>query len=153
MKKNKKGLIILLLLAIVTIAIGTYVYKEYNRKTINVVEKNTDFTLSSSELIQQFTNKPKYFDSIYHSKILQVTGAVKTIDSDEKGFHTIAIGDSASTTTIRCSLDNLQKITIVDFKNVKTVTIKGIYTGFNADDLGIGSDVILSRCIIIKNNL
>jgi tRNA_anti-like len=152
MKKNKKTLMLLVLIGVVALAVGTYAYNEYNRKAINVAEANTDFTLSSNQLVQQFANKSQYYDSIYHSRIIEVTGAVKEIDTDEKGFHTIVIGDSASSATIRCSLDSLQNTKIKGYGQLKTITIKGIYTGFNADDLGIGSDVILSRCILEKNN-
>jgi hypothetical protein len=34
------------------------------------------------------------------------------------------------------------------YTNGQVITIKGIYTGFNADDLGIGSDIIINKSII-----
>lgn len=151
MKKNKKTLMLLVLIGVVALSVGTYAYYEYNRKAINVADANIDFTLSSKDLIQQLTNKPQLFDSIYHSKILEVIGAVKNIDTDENGFHTVVIGDSASSSSIRCSLDSVQDTKFKELGQLKIITVKGIYTGFNADDLGIGSDVILSRCVIEKN--
>jgi hypothetical protein len=32
-----------------------------------------------------------------------------------------------------------------------SVTVRGACTGFNKDEMGLGSDVILNRCVIVKN--
>jgi hypothetical protein len=32
-----------------------------------------------------------------------------------------------------------------------STTVRGSCTGFNKDDLGLGSDVILNRCVIVSN--
>ena len=86
----------------------------------------------------------------YSGKVLLIYGLLKTIDADDKGYATVVLGNSATPSSIRCSIDTLFQIEKNNLQLNAPVTVKGICTGFNADELGLGADVLLNRCIIIQ---
>jgi hypothetical protein len=61
------------------------------------------------------------------------------------------MGSEESMSSVRCSLDTnyVKKTTGLNIGN--QITIKGACTGFNSDELGLGSDVVLNRCVIPNN--
>ena len=135
------------MVALVTVG-ALYAYKEYNRKNISLHEVAPNFTLKSSELLSQFSKEEKKATATYIGKTLLVSGSVKTVDKDEKGFYTIILEDPGTTAAVRCSLDSIEGSHAAGIQQNSTIQIKGICTGFNADELGLGSDLILNRCVI-----
>ena len=82
--------------------------------------------------------------------MLQVDGLLKAIDVDDKGYNTVVLGNSATPSSVRCSIDTLFPFEKNNLQLNALVTVKGICTGFNADEMGLGADVLLNRCIIIQ---
>jgi hypothetical protein len=140
----------LLLILIIGSIAAYFVYREYNRKTENVDKLNAAFELTSDALLQEFTENEKAATEKYSGKVLQVDGLLKAIDVDDKGYNTIALGNGATPSSVRCSIDTLFPIEKNNLQLNDPVTVKGICTGFNADELGLGADVLLNRCIIIQ---
>lgn len=84
-----------------------------------------------------------------------MTGNVKAIEKDEKGYYTIVLGDSQSLSSVRCSMDTTHNQDAAHLTNGSSATVRGSCNGFNKDESGLlGSDVILNYCVIIstKNN-
>jgi hypothetical protein len=53
---------------------------------------------------------------------------------------------------VRCAMDTLFTNELMTLKKDQTITIKGMFTGFQKDDTGLlGSDIILNRCVIEKS--
>ena len=140
----------LLLILILGSIAAYFAYREYNRKTENVDKLDAAFELTSDALIQEFTENEKAATEKYSGKVLQVDGLLKTMDVDDKGYITVVLGNSASPSSVRCSIDTLFTIEKNNLQPNTPVTVKGICTGFNADELGLGADVLLNRCIIIQ---
>ena len=140
----------LLLILILGSIAAYFAYSEYNRKTENVDKLDAAFKLASDALIQEFTENEKAATEKYSGKVLQVDGLLKTIDVDDRGYITVALDNSASPSSVRCSIDTLFPIEKNNLQLNTSVTVKGICTGFNADELGLGADVLLNRCIIIQ---
>lgn len=143
---KKKQIKILIAIVFIVIALGSvYAYTEFNRKATSTKDLKSDFNTSAAELIVEFEKDSKTSNTKYLNKTIELTGHIKTVE-DQLGI-TIIIGDSIHSTSIRCSMDSSFSAS-TSFKNGQALTIKGIYTGFNADDLGIGSDIIINKSII-----
>lgn len=132
------------------IGVGYYAYKEYNRKNIDIAEATPSFVMSETNLIKEFTQDQNASNKRYLGKLMELSGNIKKIDTDENGFHTVILGSSVNMSSVRCSIDSSFNSEAHDLIVGSKITIKGICTGYNADDLGLGSDVILNRSITIK---
>jgi hypothetical protein len=150
MKKRKNLKRIFLLLGVIVTVAALYGYKEYNRKNKNLHEVEAAITLKPDEIISQFSNDEKKANTAYTGKTILITGNIKAVDKDEKGFYTVVLGAAASMSSVRCSVDSLESPAAAGLQPNSPVKIKGICTGYNADEsgLGLGSDVILNRCVI-----
>jgi len=150
MTKKKTLLTAALVIVVVAIAGTIYAYKEYNRKGVDIADAKAIYSNTTIELIEAFTNNEKASNAKYLSKVIEITGDVKKIDTDEKGFPTIVLGEASSMSSVRCSLDSLYTNSAANILVGQKISVKGICTGFIADELGIGSDVILTHCIAQK---
>ena len=150
MKKRKNLKRIFLLLGVVITVAALYGYKEYNRKNKSLHDVEAAFTLKFDEIITQFSTDEKKANAAYTGKTILIKGNVKTVDKDDKGFYTVVLGDAGSISSVRCSIDSTESPKVVALQPNSPVKIKGICTGYNADEsgLGLGSDVILNRCVI-----
>ncbi len=143
---KKKQIKIVIAIAFIVIALGSvYAYTEFNRKATSTEDLKSEFNTSAAELIVEFEKDNKTSNTKYLNKTIEVTGHIKTVE-DQLGT-TIVLGDSILSTSIRCSMDSSFR-NKTSFTNGQVITIKGIYTGFNADDLGIGSDIMINKSII-----
>lgn len=150
MKKSKKIILTVATLLIVITAGAIYAYKEYNRKNKDLSETPADYTVIATEIINEFSQEEKKAGVKYNGKVLSVTGTIKSIDKDEIGYYTVAIGDTASLNSVLCSMDNIHNIEATALKKGIPISVKGICTGYNADVMGLGSDIILNRSLIEK---
>lgn len=141
--------IILLVVLIVLIAAGWYGYKLYTGKVPSLTDVKTDASITAVDLISAFEKDSASANKQFLGKILEVQGLVKSLDTSSA---TIAIGDTASTSSVRCSMDSAFVKSIAGLNQGSTVTIKGACTGFMPDEtgLGLGSDVVLNRCVLKK---
>ncbi len=150
MHKRRRVYTILIALLVFGLIGGLYAYKEYNRKNVDLTSATPAFVLAGTDLIRQFADNAINSNKKYLGKIIELNGEVKKVDTDAKGFHTIVIGNPADMNSVRCSMDSSTNKSADNLKIGETLKIRGICTGYNADDLGLGSDVILNRCIISK---
>ncbi len=150
MQKRKRIKTILLALLVIGLIGGLYAYKEYNRKNVDLTSITPAFVMMDTELINQFTENAISSNKKYLGKVIELNGTIKKVDTDPKGFHTVVIGNPTSMNSVRCSMDSSINKLADNLKVGETLTLRGICTGYNADDLGLGSDVILNRCLISK---
>lgn len=151
MKKNKRILYASLVLGIIIMGAAYYGYTEYNRKSTNLADAKADYTVSVNDIISQFSKDEPGSNAKYLSKVIEVSGLIKKVDEDENGFYTLVLGDTASMSSVRCSLDSMINKKVSSFTTGQTISIKGVCTGYSADDMGLGSDVILNRCVPVKS--
>jgi len=151
MKKKKNLRNVLLVVLILGIGAAVYGYKEFNRKSESIANKTADFKVKPLDIISAFTADEKAATLKYGGKIIQVAGLVKKVDKDEQGNYTIVIGDNSSLSSVRCSIDSLFSKDVTALQLNAPAFLKGICTGFNADEMGLGSDVILNKCVIVKD--
>ena len=145
---NKKKIGLLAVLLVVGVG-GWYAFHEYNRKPASMAETRSDYTFNTTNLLAAFEKDEAAANKLYLDKVLEVEGAAKEITADEKGFYTVVIGDDASLSSVRCSVDSLFSSQASALQVGSLVKLRGVCTGFMADKF-LGSDVTLVRCAIIK---
>lgn len=141
--------IILLVTALIVIAAGAYFY--VNRKTQSLTDSKTDFKISAVKFLEEYSSDQVLSDKKYLGKVIQVQGNLKEIERDDKGSLTFVLGDLTSMSSVRCSIDTTVVIDESAYPVGTAVSLKGECTGFNADDLGLGADIVLNRSVIIHN--
>lgn len=141
--------IILLATALIVIAAGAYFY--VNRKTQSLTESRAYYKISAIKFLEEYSSDQLLSDKKYLGKIIQVDGNLKDIEKDDKGFLTFVLGDLTSMSSVRCSIDTMLVIDESAYPVGTAVSLKGECTGFNADDLGLGADIVLNRSVIIQN--
>ena len=141
--------IILLASALIVIAAGAYFY--VNRKTQSLTDSNADFKISAVKFLEEYSSDQILSDKKYLGKVIQVEGNLKEIERDDKGSLTFVLGDLTSMSSVRCSIDTTVVIDESAYPVGTAVSLKGECTGFNADDLGLGADIVLNRSVIIHN--
>jgi hypothetical protein len=128
-------------------AIAIYIYKEYNRSHKDTAKLKPDYTITATDLIKEFSNNEQASNTKYLDKVISVEGIAKDIIKDDKGFYSIALGDTSSMSSVRCSIDSLHSREVAAVQQGSTIALKGICSGFNADEM-LGSDVILIRSVL-----
>lgn len=138
------GLLVLILVAAV------YGYREYMRKRPDSKSLEAKFNVTATSILAEFEGNEPAATKKYNGReiIIAVTGWVKEIKKDEKGFYTLMLGDSSSLSSVQCAMDTLYAAELSDCKQGETITIKGSFTGYNSDETGLlGSDVKLNMCV------
>ncbi len=126
---------------------AVYVYREFNRKAPDTADLAPAYALTDTQLLEAFQQDEKKANTLYLGKVLAVTGMIKSQSSDSAGVQTLVIGDTASLSSIRCIMNGDPGSVTGAFSTGTRVTIKGICTGYNADDMGLGADVLLNRSV------
>ena len=139
----KRIAIIVILVSIVGAAF--YAYRIYTGKVKSLDDVKAEANTTATDLIAAFEKDSVAANMQYLGKVIEVSGTIKNI---EKESGTIVMGNAESMSSVRCSLDTnfVKKINGLNINN--QITIKGACTGFNSDELGLGSDVVLNRCVI-----
>lgn len=130
--------------AILVCAVAIYAYTEYNRKAKPMDEVEAQFSLSADSLLQSFIKNEQNATATFLNKVVLVNGTITAIEKNEGKQ---IVNFELTNGSIRCYLDSLQTPMQPNAIHQK-VSIKGICTGFTADELGIGADVIINRCFI-----
>jgi hypothetical protein len=148
--KRKSVQFILYALMLLAAGAGFYGYKEYNRTAKDIAGITPAFTLSSEAIINEFTKADTLANTKYLGKTIALNGPLKSVDKDDNGFFTVVIGDTISTTSVRCSMDSIHNNEANILKLGTQVNIKGICTGYTQDEMGLGADIILNHSCVIK---
>jgi uncharacterized protein YyaL (SSP411 family) len=151
MKRKKIMRYILLALLIIIAAVALYIYKEYNRAHKDTAKVKSDYSFTAAAFVKEFETNEQASNKKYWDRVIKVDGTVKDIRQDERGFYSISLGDTASMSSVRCSIDSSHSSEAAAIKKGSTIAIKGICSGFNADEM-LGSDVILVRSAIDSKN-
>ncbi|MEI8060183.1 MAG: hypothetical protein WCG67_08500 [Ferruginibacter sp.] len=147
-KTKKTVLFSILGMLLVAAFIG---YTKYNKKHFSVTNATPSAKISATELHKTFSSNTtlasnEFIGDEVNHKVIQVTGEVNEIKKDQQGSTILLLKTGIDGAYINCTLELLPKSISIG----KTVTIKGICTGYNYDaEMGIPGDVILTRCLII----
>lgn len=154
MKRKKIIRYSLLALLLIAGAVALYIYKEYNRTHKDTASLRPDYTVEAADFINEYRTNEQASNKKYWDKVVKVRGMVKQLSRDERGFYTILLGDTASMSSVRCSIDSMHTNEAGGIKEQAVIAVKGICSGFTNDEL-LGADVILVRAVVEqqKNDL
>ncbi len=139
-----KRILYILILAVL-LAAALYAYQLYTGKVKSLTTLKAEVNISAPDLISAFEKDSALANKSYLGKVLEVSGTVKTVEQEPP---VIILGSGSSMSSIRCSMDTAFVKVISRLNPGTPVIIKGNCTGYNADELGIGSDVVLNRCVL-----
>ena len=150
-KKRKRRRLLFSIAGIFLIAVicaGSYAYYEFNRENKDLKNVRPDISITSSELMKNFTVDLKISDSLYKNKVVEITGVITRIDSTELPV-IVFFGEKNSMSSIQCSMDpeHHESYRAVTIGNV--TRLKGMYIGAILEEL-FGTDIKLNRCVIIN---
>ncbi len=146
-KKNITAISVLLLLAAAVTG-----YLVYNKKHFSVQTATPAATLNAAELHNTFatdsaTAKIKFTGDENNKKVIQVTGEVAEVKTNQQANTIILLKTNTDGAFINCTMEQ----TTNNIKTGSKIAIKGICSGYNFDaEMGIPGDVILIRSIVIQ---
>ncbi len=149
MKRKKIIRYVVLPLLLILAAAAIYIYKEYNRTHKDTAKLKPDYSITATGLLKEFETNEQVSNKKYWDKIVRVEGHVKELIKDDKGFYSIVLGDTASMSSVRCSIDSIHSNEAAVVQTGSLIAVKGICSGYNADEM-LGSDVILVRSVVDK---
>jgi hypothetical protein len=144
---NTKKIIWLVVILLLGIA-AWYGYKEYNRTNKSLAGVSADFKIDAISLLKEFENNDSLAGDKYNGKVIEAKGMVKSIEQDADDFYTLVIGDSASLSALRCVMDSAEAAGVSLVKPGSLVVVRGACTGYIKDEMGLGADLVLNRCIL-----
>ena len=148
--KKRKFILPIILLILLDIGFGIWQgFKEYNRTNRDFSNVKADVKIAATDLIQQYESNDSLANKKYLGKVIDINGRVKDVKKDETGYYTVVLGDEASMSSVRCSMDTVHQQDAARLVIGSSAIVRGACTGFNKDEIGLGSDVILNRCVII----
>jgi tRNA_anti-like len=157
LKKWHKIVLVLLMLGLIT---GYFVWRWANKPNPNLKNTKPDFTLSSAALVKEFSENDSLAQRKYLGKVIEVSGMVKKIVPSDSAT-VINLGDTTSLSVVQCQVDSRNNEGAATVKEGDLVVIKGKLAGFNKQqsgdavaellgDTNAGTDVVLNFCSIIS---
>jgi hypothetical protein len=156
-KRKWIKLIVYTLLAIALVGAGVGYYL-FNMPKRDVQSSNTDYSLSSSEIVKEYlansneANK-KYLKGDGDSKILSIKGKVYSISLDLNNQKVVLLKDSSEKAGVSCTFTEATNGHIANLRTGNNIEVKGVIrsgAGFDKD-LDLYEDVIMEKCDIINH--
>lgn len=155
--KRKKVIRIVAILGIAGLVIGGGVgLYMFNMPQRDVQSTKTDYSVSSSQLVEEYLNDKdaadqKYLASDGDSKILEVTGVVNKITEDFNGQKVVLLKDEQDLAGVSAAFTSETESTLQGITIGEPVTIKGVIRSGAAydEDLGFYLNVILEKSAVI----
>lgn len=116
----------------------------YTKPVADMNEMKAEHSLSSAELFNSFNDDEERANKKYLGKIVEVTGKVRELKSDDEG-QTLILETEDMLFGVNCGLSKGQKALFDKITNGQKVTVRGECTG-------ISMDVVLVRCVLVNGN-
>lgn len=144
----KKFLKIALMLAIIGVIAAFLVWKFYINKPHENIEKATPaYSLTTSEIWNQYTTDQKLADSLYNNKVIELTGTLDRIekrDSLVSVIFVMAADPMFGDKTISCQMYQKHNVEAAALSVGTKLKIKGFCTGYDE------TDIKFNKCSIVK---
>lgn len=131
----------------------------FNMPQRNVQNSDTDFSLTTSQLVSEYLSNAKAANNKYlaedgDSKILEITGTVATMSENFNGQKVVLLKEGTDKAGINCIFLAETGANAVNLKIGETTTIKGVIRSGAAydEDLELYEHVILDKCDVVKSN-
>lgn len=121
-----------LVVAIILFAGIVYAVYLWNKPARNVLDEKNFIAVSAATIYKQYTTDENKANKMYLDSAIQVTGEVQEVKTNADGKRVLYLKTGDAMGTVSCTLK--QQATI---PTEKTVTIRGVCTGFNSIDVVI----------------
>jgi len=135
----KKGILILLVLAVVLIGAALYGWKEFHRRHEETSALTAAFSVPAPVLVKAFQDDENKANKQYNDKVINVSGTIVKVDHNDS-TQTVQL-DGQSMGGVICQFETSHGNDLKALRPGQPVTIKGICTGMLLD-------VVLVRCAI-----
>lgn len=157
-KKKIFKIVAILMMAGLLTGVVIIIYM-FNMPQRNVQNSDTDFSLTTSQLVTEYLSNAKAANDKYlaengDSKILEITGTVATISENFNGQKVVLLKEGTDKAGINCIFLAETGANAVNLKIGETTTIKGVIRSGAAydEDLELYEHVILDKCDVVKSN-
>lgn len=129
-----------------------YGYREYTRQRQDTKQERPAFVIQAPSWLNEFATDANAASRKYAGRELfvQVEGMVKSTVRGENNHTVILLGDATGNSSVRCLMDSVYQSEVEDIRAGQTITIKGQFTGYKADELGIGADIEMNFCVLVN---
>jgi hypothetical protein len=132
----------LIIIAIVAlILIGGYLYIRYMPDK-SITKQTVDFSLTASNLAEEYENNPEASDRKYIDRVIEVKGTINEISTDQNNSVVFILKENGSSAGVLCTLNEKSIKKVKRYKKGDTITLKGTCSGMLFE-------VVLNKCIIV----
>lgn len=134
---------ILYFLATITIIAVVAYFSFMNVDKVSAKAELADMTITSIQLFQNYTGNTERGDRLYIGKIIEVSGKVTEISSDEQGAPVVLFGTGEAFGGVLCTFEMGEKAKVASVKVGDEIKVKGICSGMIME-------VVLNRCTLVQ---
>jgi hypothetical protein len=147
---SKSIKVIVSILVVISIIGITYLAYLYFEPTKDIAIQKTDAQLTEQILVNDFIKDHKNADSLYKNKIVELTGKVKKIETQDS-VSTLVFDNGGNFIIIANCISSVNN-ELKQLKEGTNITVKGIYSGFiiNDDTFMIPAEIKLDKCTLLR---
>ncbi|MDQ3071957.1 MAG: OB-fold putative lipoprotein [Bacteroidota bacterium] len=125
---------------------GIWAYLEWNRTRTSTADLTPDFRLEAATIGKEFSADSATAGKKYLGKILEVTGTVSDIETDQEKNVNLML--AAGEGSIQCTFLGEANKKARTIAKGEEVTVRGNCTGYLSDEL-FGSELKMNNCLLI----
>jgi len=114
-----------------------------NAPKVTVKKKPVDFTLSATELFQEYSENQAVADQKFIDQVMQVSGKIFEISTDQQGATVFLLATSENDAGLLCTFELAENDKLASKKVGDMVSLKGVCTGMLME-------VVLNRCTLVE---
>lgn len=141
MNKTKQYILYAFLAIFLAIFFG--VLTVWNAPKASVKSTPADFTLSATELFQEYSENQSVADKKFINQVMEVKGAIFEISQDQQGATVFLLTTGEKEAGVLCTMELGESKKVKGKKVGDTITVKGHCTGMLME-------VVLNRCTLVN---
>lgn len=114
-----------------------------NAPKASVKEKAVDFTLSATELFEEYSENQSVADQKFIDQVIQISGQIFEISTDQQGATVFVLTTGGKEAGVLCTLELGERDKVISKKIGDAITLKGVCTGMLME-------VVLNRCRVVE---
>ncbi|MFK5880438.1 MAG: hypothetical protein QM478_13190 [Flavobacteriaceae bacterium] len=140
MKNNRFKYIFIFLVLLATTSF--FALKQINKEHVNVEKTTPNMIIAVAQILSDYQNNEAAANTKFTDKVIQLKGVISEISTHD-GNATITLSHPNFDTTVICSFQPKENLSVLKYKKGDKISLKGICTGYLLD-------VVLVNCVIIK---
>ena len=141
MSKTKQYLLYAFIAIVLAIFFGALTI--WNAPKASVKSKPADFTLSATELFQEYSENQSVANKKFINQIMEVNGSIFEISEDQQGATVFLLTTGEKEAGVLCTMELGETNKVKGKKIGDNITVKGHCTGMLME-------VVLNRCTLVE---